>query len=220
MTYTFRTLIVPANLGALAIKVTDAIGGEHKGMFVAQVAEGAPPAIGQPDTRTPIGYISTGALPTDSPMLADAATLHAACKDDPTATLADCQGLLRVIDLTQDEPHARQNAIIEETKTAAVAVPWVQPTGAHNAYAKGAAATYGGRTWVSLIPANVWTPGVSGWRESWGQASVGYPAWVQPTGAHDAYKLNSKVTHNGFNWNNTGSDSNVWPPGVYGWVKI
>jgi hypothetical protein len=219
MTYTFRTLIVPANLGALAIKITDAIGGEHRGMFIAQVAEGAPPAIGQPDTRTPIGYISTGALPTDSPMLADAATLHTACEADPTITLADCQNLLRILDLTQDEPHERQNAIIEETKTAAVAVPWVQPTGAHDAYAKGAAATYGGKTWVSLIEANVWAPGVSGWRESWGQASVGYPAWVQPTGAHDAYPVNAMVRHNGKNWRSTVA-SNVWAPGVYGWVEI
>lgn len=40
------------------------------------------------------------------------------------------------------------------------------------------------------------------------------------TGAHDAYKLNAKVSWKGFNWNNTGSDANVWEPGVYGWVKI
>ncbi len=219
MSYTFKTLIVPKNLGATAIKITNAIGGEHRGMFVAQVAKGAPPALGQPDTRVPVGYISTGAMPTDSPLLSDAATLHAACKDDPTITLANCQNLLRVIDLTQDEPHKRQNAIIDETKTSAVAVPWVQPTGVHNAYAKGAAATHGGRTWVSLIPANVFQPGVTGWRESWGTASVGYPAWVQPLGAHDAYKLQSKVSHNGFNWRSTVA-SNVWPPGVYGWVKI
>ena len=219
MSYTFRTLIVPKSLGALALKITDAIGGEHKGMFVAKVAEGATPTIGQPDTRVPVGYISTGAMPTDSPMLSDAATLHAACEADPTITLADCQDLLRVIDLTQDEPHARQNAIIEETKTSATAVPWVQPTGAHNAYDKGAAVTHGGRTWVSLIPANVWAPGVSGWRESWGQASVGYPAWVQPTGAHDAYPINAMVAHGGKNWRSTVA-SNVWAPGVYGWVEI
>lgn len=219
MSYIFKTLIVPANLGALALKITDALGGGHKGMFVARVAEGAPPAIGQTDARTPVGYISTGAMPTDSPLLADAATLHAACEDDPAITLADCQSLLRIIDLTQDSPHERQNAIIAETKTAAVAVPWVQPTGSHDAYAKGAAVTHAGRTWVSLTPANVWAPGVSGWRESWGQASVGYPAWAQPTGAHDAYPLNAMVRHNGKNWRSTVA-ANVWAPGVYGWVEI
>ena len=39
--------------------------------------------------------------------------------------------------------------------------PWVQPTGAHDAYAKGITVTHGGKTWESLTPANVWTPGVS-----------------------------------------------------------
>lgn len=27
-----------------------------------------------------------------------------------------------------------------------------------------------------------------------------YPEWVQPTGAHDAYDLGAKVSHNGFHW--------------------
>lgn len=68
---------------------------------------------------------------------------------------------------------------------------------------------------------NVWEPGVYGWLDkSPVVPPVGYPAWVQPTGAHDAYKLNAKVAHKGLNWNNTGSDANVWEPGVYGWVKI
>lgn len=43
--------------------------------------------------------------------------------------------------------------------------PWTQPTGAHDAYAKGITVTHGGKTWESLTPANVWPPGVSGWRE-------------------------------------------------------
>lgn len=220
MTYTFKTLIVPASLGPVALKITNAIGGEHKGMFVAQVAEGTAPALGQSDTRTPVGYISTGAMPVDSPMMADAATLLTACESDASITLTDCQTLLKSFDVTEDPPFERMNAIIEETKTSAVATVWKQPTGAQDSYEKGAAATYGGKTWVSLIPANVWAPGVSGWRESWGKVAAGYPAWVQPTGAHDAYKLNSKVTYGGSNWNNTGSDANVWAPGVFGWVKI
>lgn len=45
-------------------------------------------------------------------------------------------------------------------------------------------------------------------------------AWVQPTGGHDAYPLGAKVTHNGQDWENTGSASNVWEPGVFGWVTI
>ena len=43
--------------------------------------------------------------------------------------------------------------------------PWVQPTGAHNAYQQGATVTHNGKLWESLTPANVWEPGVSGWRE-------------------------------------------------------
>ena len=42
---------------------------------------------------------------------------------------------------------------------------WIQPTGAHNAYAKGAKVTHGGKRWVSDVDANVWEPGVSGWTE-------------------------------------------------------
>lgn len=43
-----------------------------------------------------------------------------------------------------------------------------------------------------------------------------YPAWVQPTGAQDAYQTGDKVTHNGTRWTST-VDNNVWEPGVYGW---
>lgn len=42
---------------------------------------------------------------------------------------------------------------------------WVQPTGAHDAYALGARVTWNGKTWESTVGANVWEPGVSGWRE-------------------------------------------------------
>lgn len=42
---------------------------------------------------------------------------------------------------------------------------WVQPTGAHDAYAAGAKVTHGGKRWVSDVDANVWEPGVYGWSE-------------------------------------------------------
>jgi hypothetical protein len=41
--------------------------------------------------------------------------------------------------------------------------PWVQPTGAHDAYNIGDRVTYDGFTWQSTIDANVWAPGVAGW---------------------------------------------------------
>jgi hypothetical protein len=40
--------------------------------------------------------------------------------------------------------------------------------------------------------------------------------WVQPAGAHDAYQIGDRVTHNGFTWISTVAN-NVWAPGVYGW---
>mgnify|MGYP004563585257 FL=1 len=46
-----------------------------------------------------------------------------------------------------------------------------------------------------------------------------YPEWIQPTGAHDAYAKDAKVTHNGKKWIST-ADNNVWEPGVYGWDEI
>lgn len=42
-------------------------------------------------------------------------------------------------------------------------LPWVQPTGAHDAYAMGDQVTHAGQTWVSTLDANVWEPGVFGW---------------------------------------------------------
>ena len=42
---------------------------------------------------------------------------------------------------------------------------WIQPTGAHNAYAKGAKVSHNGKHWISNVDANVWEPGVYGWTE-------------------------------------------------------
>ena len=42
---------------------------------------------------------------------------------------------------------------------------WIQPTGAHNAYAQGAKVSHNGKHWISNVDANVWEPGVYGWTE-------------------------------------------------------
>ncbi len=42
---------------------------------------------------------------------------------------------------------------------------WQQPLGAHDAYRKGDRVTHNGKTWTSTIDANVWAPGVYGWRQ-------------------------------------------------------
>jgi len=42
--------------------------------------------------------------------------------------------------------------------------PWVQPTGAHDAYPAGAVVTHNGQTWVNTHgDGNVWEPGAFGW---------------------------------------------------------
>ena len=42
---------------------------------------------------------------------------------------------------------------------------WVQPTGAHDAYAKGDKVTHSSKKWTSDVDANTWEPGVYGWTE-------------------------------------------------------
>jgi len=44
-------------------------------------------------------------------------------------------------------------------------------------------------------------------------------AWVQPTGAHDAYMVHSQVLHTGQFWMSL-IDNNVWEPGVFGWSVL
>ena len=94
---------------------------------------------------------------------------------------------------------------------------WVQPTGVHDAYAKGITVKHNGKTWESIVFANVWEPGVSGWREVVSEGGIA--AWVQPTGSHDAYQTNDRVTHNNKTWVSTHAD-NVWEPGVFGWGEV
>ena len=95
--------------------------------------------------------------------------------------------------------------------------PWVQPTGVHDAYTKGITVKHDGKTWESIVFANVWAPGVSGWREV--VSDGGVAAWVQPTGAHDAYQTGDRVTHNNKTWVSTHAN-NVWEPGVFGWGEV
>ena len=42
---------------------------------------------------------------------------------------------------------------------------WVQPTGAHDAYAKGDKVSFDSRHWISQVDNNVWSPLVYGWEE-------------------------------------------------------
>ena len=42
---------------------------------------------------------------------------------------------------------------------------WIQPLGAHDAYASGAKVAHNGKHWTSEIDANTYEPGVYGWKE-------------------------------------------------------
>jgi hypothetical protein len=73
------------------------------------------------------------------------------------------------------------------------------------------------KLWKSLIDYNVWEPPI-GWREV---VATGYPEWVQPTGAHDAYSIGARVMFNTKVYESL-IDANVWSPATYpaGWVEV
>ena len=68
-----------------------------------------------------------------------------------------------------------------------------------------------------------WTPDITPalWLKFHDPSSGTYPAWVQPTGAHDAYNIGDKVTFNGHLWESK-INANVWSPIVYpaGWKDL
>lgn len=65
-------------------------------------------------------------------------------------------------------------------------------------------------TWSPTAAASLWT--------RVDDPSVEWPEWVQPTGAHDAYAVGYKVSHNKKHWVSD-IDANVWEPGVAGWTE-
>ena len=100
--------------------------------------------------------------------------------------------------------------------------PWVQPTGAHDAYRQNATVTHNDKVWRSTTPANVWEPGTSGWREVTGDEEGTVPAeWMQPSGVHDAYNTGDRVTFEGEVWESV-IDVNTWSPSAHpqGWKKV
>lgn len=114
---------------------------------------------------------------------------------------------------------------------------WAQPAGAHDAYNIGDIINYNGKLYKSLIDGNVWSPDTyaDGWElytedEGEGGTTVtpepepeepetqGYPDFVQPSGAQDAYKAGDIVKYNGQLYKSK-IDNNVWNPTEYsaGW---
>ena len=162
-------------------------------------------------TRTVTTYDEAGAVTSTRPYTveenaaADAAIAAQAAAAQYEAQQAADRGALDALAMAASAAHTDCE-------------PWQQPTGAHDAVPLGATVTHGGKTWESLIPFNVWAPGVSGWREV---VAVGYPAWVQPTGAHDAYTKGARVSFEGSDYESP-IDGNIWSPTGYpaGWRLI
>lgn len=106
-----------------------------------------------------------------------------------------------------------------------------QPLGATDAYMKGDKVSFEGTYYQSNIDYNVWSPTsyLQGWTKlddvgkspELGGEDDEYPAFVQPTGAHDAYNIGDKVTYNGHRYECV-MDGNAYSPDVYpqGWHQI
>ena len=117
---------------------------------------------------------------------------------------------------------------------------WVQPLGAHDSYPSGFAVSFEDAVWVSLVNGNVWPP--SSDPALWVERIAPEPEpeepevpeepetppeteapaeFVQPTGAHDAYKVGDKVTFNGKVYQSNIS-ANVYSPTAYpaGWTLV
>ena len=122
---------------------------------------------------------------------------------------------------------------------------WTQPLCAVDAYNLGDIVSYNGKLYKSIINANVWSPDAypAGWEEyteSTGGGDSGetgggdsgttepetpptetIPDFVQPTGAHDAYKKGDKVKFEGKIYESL-IDANAYSPSAYpaGWKEI
>ena len=112
---------------------------------------------------------------------------------------------------------------------------WSMPSGAHDAYNIGDIVEYNGVLYKSLIDGNVWSPDAypQGWEETDDSESpvappeegdpdtpLSYPDFVQPTGAHDAYKKGDVVRYNGKLYQSL-IDANTYSPDAYpqGWQE-
>lgn len=118
---------------------------------------------------------------------------------------------------------AYRQALRDAPQEAASAPEWA----AGQTVAAGAFRLYEGRAYVAITGHTTqadWAPPVvpALWRDLgaiWEVETGTPPPWSQPAGAHDAYALGDRVTHNGQTWESTHAD-NVWEPGVFGWVVV
>lgn len=127
---------------------------------------------------------------------------------------------------------------------------FIQPTGAHDAYQNGECCLWtDGKVYRSIMDgANAYSPEAypQGWEEVTAAGEPGttpepgteqepgqepetggeetgetVPAFIQPTGSHDAYQTGDRVIYNGQIYEST-IDNNVWSPDTYpqGWKLV
>ena len=194
---------------------------------------------GDPITRTQALIAAQGAKWGDqAPMLptsgnATAGTLYAYNRSGTRELWYCIQTFSRSTygDLPETYP-----ALIRRIRVPGTVAGWVQPLDQYDAYklvnpftGKADETEHGGKLWRTKVDNNVWEPTAQSaqWEEIDADGNVvvppapppnEYPAWVQPTGAHDAYKIGDKVTFNGQRYTSK-INGNVWSPTAYpaGW---
>lgn len=132
---------------------------------------------------------------------------------------------------------------LKHTKNPLKAKPFVEPLGTSGMYMKDECVLENGLVYISKVDNNVYSPSVypQNWTLYTGETEEPtepeepeptpepepepeeptYPEFVQPTGAHDAYKKGDRVTYNGKVYESL-IDANVYSPDTYpaGWQEV
>ena len=104
---------------------------------------------------------------------------------------------------------------------------WIAPTGAHDMYKQGEWMIFTDGKYYECLNDTAYSPTdySSTWRADGEQETPeptpSIPEFVQPTGAHDAYKKGDKVSFNGKIYESL-IDANVYSPSAYplGWQEV
>nr|DAY85622.1 MAG TPA: hypothetical protein [Caudoviricetes sp.] len=87
-------------------------------------------------------------------------------QEKPTELLYHPKDVPALLEKVEEEvPEEPENPNPDEPQPEEEYPEWVQPTGAHDAYAQGAKVSHNGKKWTSNVENNVWEPGVYGWTE-------------------------------------------------------
>ena len=127
-------------------------------------------------------------------------------------------------------------ALIRSVRDPQKPAPWRQPLDQYDSYKlvnpftnAPDTCTHAGKTWRTKVDVNVWEPAVGQlWEEIDAKGNVvkvipppveQWPAWKQPAGGHDVYKIGDKVTFGGKRYVSK-INANVWSPTGYpaGWT--